>query len=90
MNEESARIINVSKFAKKDTGEMFARVTYTLKMQDSEKFSGSAVLSSYIPVDKFDCIKPYVDKVVNIKISNRPGKNNQLVAHLVKIGNEEL
>ena len=44
MNEESARIINVSKFAKKDTGEMFARVTYTLKMQDSEKFSGSAVL----------------------------------------------
>lgn len=90
MNEERARIINVTRFSKKETGEMFARMTYSIKVSSTDKMIGSAVLNCFIPVDKFDTLKNYVDKEVPIVIENRPGQNGQLIAKLTKVGNEKL
>lgn len=90
MNIEKARIINVYTFTKKDTGDVYARMTYSIKMERTNNFVGSSVLECFIPVDSVGKVSEYIDKEVDIKIKNTPGSNRQLVAKLVQVGNEVL
>ena len=83
MNNEKARIINVYTFSKKDTGDVYARMTYSIKMQRTNNFCGSSV-------ESVGNISAYIDKEVDIKIENVPGSNRQMVARLVQVGNEKL
>lgn len=90
MNNTKARIINVYTFSSKESGEMYARMTYTIKMQPSNNFFGSSVLECFVPIDSVGSIRDLVDKEVDLVIENVPGANHQLVARLVQIGNVKL
>lgn len=85
-----ARVINVYTFTKKETGDVYARMTYSIPVERTNNFCGSAIVECFIPVELVGKISEYIDKIVNLKVENVPGQNHQLVARLVQIDNVNL
>lgn len=85
-----ARIINVYTFTKKETGDVYARMTYSVPVDRTNNFNGSAIVECFIPVELVGEISEFIDKLVDLKIENVPGANHQLVARLVAINNVKI
>lgn len=82
-------IINVQELVSNETGEVYTKIGYITKLENTDKFIGYSVLDAWINGRALEKVQPLIMKESNALIGLK-GNKNSLRVYIKKIGNIEL